>query len=81
VRWPSGYADAFISFTPGQESALAAYDAALQSRDDNVIRETRYHLNAWDRHYGRPCTIEQRDRRDAALRRWGAYIYENGGGI
>lgn len=79
--WPSGYADALIVLTPGQESALAAYDHAMQLRDDQAIRETRYHLDAWDRHFGRESTITLRDRRNAALRRWGAYIFTDGAGI
>lgn len=81
ARWPSGYADAFIQFTPGQEAALDAYDRARRESDDQAVRETRYHLDAWDRHYGRESTVALRDRRNAALQRWGAYIFADGAGI
>lgn len=75
------FADCFIQLSPGQLSALAAYDNARCGDDDELLRGISYHLEAWDKHYGRESTLTQRLKRNDALRIWGSYIYENGGGI
>lgn len=79
--FPPAFEDTQIALTEGQVSALSAYDRAVRDGDDEAIRETRYHLDAWDRHFGRESTILMRDKKVAAERFWSGWVFENGAGI
>ena len=73
------FADTLITFTEGQISALQAYDQTYH--DEDARRGTLYHLQAWDRHFGRECTLTLRERRNKAFHAWQGWIFQDGAGI
>ncbi len=81
MRKIAPFADTQIVLSEGQLSALHAYDYAQSARDDEALRQTKYHLDAWDRHFGRESTLTLRERRNTALRQWAGWIFVDGAGI
>lgn len=77
----SDFADIFIELSEGQKSALACLSQARNEGDDEAVRSIRHHMEAWDRHFGRESTELLARRKADAFRKFGSYLFENGGGI
>lgn len=73
------FADAVIELSESQKSAIHAYELA---GDDHESRSRiLYHIQAWDRHLGRDCTLAMRDRLSRARRVWDGWVFQDGAGI
>ena len=71
------FEDYMIKLTEGQLSAVHAYYSADEESKGAIL----YHLQAWDRHYNRPCTLATYRRKQAAQTAWEPWVYSDGAGI